>query len=152
MHHDGKISLTIPSGLEHVWALGVTLKALCSAAGVEEETAGLMELAVVEAVNNCIEHAYGGQAGHKVEVGIELEENQVVFSIADWGAPMGELPAGNLEFNPKAVSTLPEGGMGLHIIRQIMDRVEYRFSGGKNHLVLIKYINKQKNLGKISHE
>jgi serine/threonine-protein kinase RsbW len=142
MKRAGNITLSITSGLEHVWALGVTLKALCQHSGIPEYEASLMELAVVEAVNNCIEHAYENQPGRPVEVAIEIHENEAHFAISDQGKRLEALPEATLEFNPREVDNLPEGGMGLYIINQVMDRVEYSYANGKNQLGLTKYFTR----------
>ena len=100
-----------------------------------------VKLCVAEAVNNAIIHAYGRQRGHPVEVEVELAADQVVCRIADHGKPMPEgllRQKPRLDYCPKDVAGLPEGGMGLYIMHQVMDRVEYESKNGRNVLTLTR--------------
>lgn len=96
-----------------------------------------------EAFNNVVLHGYGAMTGlpagaqtPPVELEIELEldargTGELVLRIIDHGAP----------FDPAAHALppepLPERGMGLHIIRSFVDRLEYR-AGPPNVLTLRK--------------
>ena len=47
-----------------------------------------------------------------------------------------------LDYCPKDVAGLPEGGMGLYIMHQVMDRVEYASEGGRNVLTLTRLVHR----------
>jgi serine/threonine-protein kinase RsbW len=96
----------------------------------------LVELAVSEICTNIIQHAYKAAAG-EIRGSLTLLENGIQIDLYDDGT----------SFNPDAVpapspepDTLSEGGYGLHIVRQIMDKVHYQAGTPKgNHWRLIKY-------------
>ena len=44
----------------------------------------------------------------------------------------------SLEFDPEDLRSIPEGGMGLVIIKEIMDSTGYKTEDGKNHLTMTK--------------
>jgi serine/threonine-protein kinase RsbW len=48
-----------------------------------------------------------------------------------------------LDYCPKDVAGLPEGGMGLYIMHQVMDRVEYASEGGRNVLTLTRLARRE---------
>lgn len=98
-------------------------------------------LAVDEAVSNIIEHAYGSCAGGYIDILAELDKKKISFIITDSGR----------SFNPSAVKKpiimelIKKGkkrGLGIFLMRQIMDEVKYTFKCGQNQVCLIKYLKK----------
>jgi anti-sigma regulatory factor (Ser/Thr protein kinase) len=139
-----RIKLTIDSNLTDVFLIGMAINKLCSMSPFSDVESYQIELCVVEAVNNVIEHAYQNQAGHEVEVVFTLYPDRFTLDICDAGKPMDpnqleqkEVPA--LSFDPEDLDHLPEGGWGLAIIKQIMDKASYKTVQGKNILTLTKW-------------
>lgn len=99
----------------------------------------MVELAVVEALNNVIKHSYGNQPGHRVEVDLEALSDRLVFTILNWGIPFSQKNRAELKSDPTESATLSEGGMGLFIIDQVMDKVEYLVMEGANVHILTKF-------------
>ncbi len=126
------LRLGIESRLDHVELLGRAVHALCAAAGMPARECGQVELALVEAVNNVIRHAYRGEAGHPVRVEFAVRGDRFTIEIEDEGTPMPDRRAPVLDFDPADVASLPEGGMGLFIIHSVMDEVEFRRLDGRN--------------------
>ena len=97
----------------------------------------LVELAVSEICTNIIQHSYLTASG-EIRGSLILLENGIQIDLYDDGE----------SFDPNAVpdpspqpDTLNEGGYGLHIVRQIMDSVQYQADTPRgNHWRLIKYI------------
>ena len=135
LHDSGRprsITLRCDSRLENVELLAFAVRGLCGAAGVAERECAHIGLALVEAANNVVRHAYRGEAGHTLEVVFMLEGDQFTLEVADHGTPTPPRPEPNFEFDPADVANLPEGGMGLFIIHSVMDRVEYHSENGRN--------------------
>lgn len=136
------LSLQIDSDLGSVELLARAVRALCSDK-LGEETLNDVELSVVEAINNVIKHGYHGEKGSPVEVKVSIKADRVMLEIVDRAPPMlaslfeKNTPA-DLDFDPKKLADLPEGGMGLALIKMTMDGVEYSSEGGVNTLTLTK--------------
>ncbi len=141
MNERGEITLSIPGELRFVWTVGVATKAVCVQGGMPRAEAGLVELAVVEAVNNSIIHAYGGNGQGTVDVQISLMGQCIKIDICDEGEKRLILSEPELDFDPDDVQNLPEGQMGWFIINQVMDQVSYSHHQGKNHLSMSKFMN-----------
>lgn len=135
-----KIKLVIEADLANVEIIGMTVNAFCRGLRLPEPTPHEMELCVVEAANNCIVHAYAHQTGGEIEVIIELAGERLTFKVCDTGETMIPMLYGvnRPEFDPGDISTLPENGMGLFIIHEIMDDVAYERSAGMNILTMSK--------------
>lgn len=142
-HGEAKgIKFTIDSRLGNIGLVGLGVQSLCSYVGFSEVEAYQIQLCVVEAVTNVIKHAYGAQAGLEVVVAVALHPEEISFRIMDTGKTMKPLSREPLEFDPTNLATIPEGGLGLHIIQTVMDEVNYQTVDGTNILSLTKYLRK----------
>lgn len=137
------IKFTIDSRLEPIGLVGLAVQALCSSVGFSEVEAYKLQLGVVEAVTNVVKHAYGAQAGHEVIVAVALHPEGISFRIMDTGKTMKPLSRESLEFDPTNLATIPEGGLGLHIIQTVMDEVDYQTADGTNILIMQKHLREK---------
>jgi serine/threonine-protein kinase RsbW len=97
-----------------------------------------VQLAVDEAASNIINHAYGGEDKGEIECSYQVEPGKLEVVMRDHGKP----------FDPETVkppdlktdvSEREMGGLGLHFMRALMDRVEFTFNGqGGNILRMVK--------------
>ncbi len=99
-----------------------------------------LDLAVEEAAANVVQHAYPpGQVG-EVQLRAEKIEDTIHITLTDWGIPFD--PGQARPFDVHApIETRMNGGMGLHFIHSLMDRVirgTASTPGGPNTLTLIK--------------
>jgi serine/threonine-protein kinase RsbW len=96
-----------------------------------------LQLAVDEAVTNIILHGYQGQGG-QVEILIERKLDDIVISLRDHAPPFDPTRVATPDLTAPLAERLP-GGLGLHLIRQIVDQMSYRFTeAGSNELILVK--------------
>ena len=133
------LGLDIESRPECIELLSSALWGVCRLALPAAETAKL-NLAMVEAVNNAVEHAYHGEPGHWVRVELELAPDHIDLRVRDRGQPM---PPGQLEAvealvqpDPENPATWSKRGRGLSIIKACMDTVEYEARDGVNTLAM----------------
>ena len=127
-----RIHLTIDSNLADVFLVGLLINSASRFVGLDETEAYQMELCVVEAVNNTIRHAYGGQAGHEVAVSAAISPSRLEFSVADRGSPIsGDVLACRLREKLRRAR---------EIMREVMDQVDYESRGGVNCLRMTKRI------------
>lgn len=96
------------------------------------------ELVLAEALNNVVEHAYRNNPDGTIWLRCSSDPSGLVVQIKDNGVavPDSRMPDQPVFPDPAAVSTLPEGGFGRHLIRHLADRVEYRRLAGQNCLIL----------------
>jgi serine/threonine-protein kinase RsbW len=98
-------------------------------------------LAVDEAVANIIEHAYENQREGTIDIEVEADAKKFKVTIRDSGR----------KFSPEAIQDpsvqehikiKKKKGLGIFLMRQIMDEVRYTFREGiQNELVLVKYVD-----------
>jgi len=145
------ITFTTESRLENVSLVGVVIKAICESIPLTETLSGNIELSVVEGVTNAIKHAYGLQKGNNVEITALVFDDRITIKISDTGKGMYPQRCENcqdIDFEPGDSKTLPVCGMGLHIMRSIMDEMYYETISGKNTMTLVKrFKNYNKHTG-----
>src|SRR5262245_33597251 len=88
--------------------------------------------AFAEIFNNIAIHAYARKGGGEVDIHIEARPDQLVVDVVDTGRPF------DIDAVPEpALDELPEGGMGIHIARTMLDEVDYQ-AGPPNKWHLLK--------------
>jgi len=93
-------------------------------------------LALAEAAQNIVKHAYNGQeTSDNLKVEISFKNNQLKIDLYDKGEPA--IPT---NIKPRDVDDIKPGGLGTFFIGQIMDEVLFKTAATDwvNHLVLIK--------------
>ncbi len=136
------IRLEIDSHPDRVKLAGRCIRAL-SIALLGERAAFEIELAACEVINNVIEHAYGGEAGHAVVVDWIQRDEGLIIEVHDWGraVPTGQLLAGLPDIDRADVPNLPEGGFGIGLLNALSDAVDYRSDdSGRNTLRLFRHV------------
>lgn len=117
--------------------MGESVRALCLAEGLSTREAGLHELAVVEALNNVVEHAYQGRPAGRIDVSFAIDEAAAVAEVVDEGEPID--PAAAHALAGEGAGDIPrealeEGGRGLAIIRGIVDELTFAHTDGRNRV------------------
>jgi anti-sigma regulatory factor (Ser/Thr protein kinase) len=113
--------------------------AVARAGGFSEREVYNIQLATDEAASNIIEHAYQGIRGGSIEISCEVKNDVMTIILVDHGKPFdpSEIPA------PDLTSDLSErkiGGLGIYLMRKLMDEVHYKAEPQKsrNTLTMIK--------------
>lgn len=120
-----------------------TLAEWIDSLGIPDELNMPINLAIEEAVSNVMLYAYPDNKSGQVLVEFEGckhtdKGEQLTFVISDSGIPFDPTQ------KPEADITLSAedraiGGLGIHLVRQIMDKVTYVRKNNKNILTLVKY-------------
>jgi serine/threonine-protein kinase RsbW len=147
-HTLSRLRLTINSDLKDVVFVGLAVNKICEHLQMSAVDAYRMELCAVEAVTNSIRHAYRNQPGNEVSVTLVIRDNRLEVEVADSGLAMlatqvARLSEGSsvLEFDPTDRESLPEGGMGLQIMHEVMDEISYISDGQVNLLRLTRVLD-----------
>lgn len=113
----------------------------CGECAVAGDAPFKLALALEEAVANVINHAFAGMpAPHRIRIELAIEPGRVAAQVIDNGRPFDPVAAPE----PDRASPLEirdVGGLGIHLIRRMMDQVGYRRVGGENRLRLVKMRN-----------
>jgi anti-sigma regulatory factor (Ser/Thr protein kinase) len=94
-----------------------------------------------ELLGNIINYAYTDEQEHTIEVRVEFFGDRLTVTIEDDGIPFNPLekdtPDTELPLEERKI-----GGLGIHLVRNMMDKVSYQRRITKNRLTLVKNISK----------
>ena len=95
------------------------------------------DLALEEHLTNIIAYGYNDVADHWIKVRARLTFDEVQIEVEDDGRPFNPLEAPPVDTSVP-LDKKPLGGLGVHIIRKMMDSLEYRRQSGRNVLLMKK--------------
>jgi len=137
MFKESPIKISIPARVEYVDLIRLMLYGIASKMKFSFEEIEDMKVAVSEAVNNAVLHAYGGGDG-VIEVAFEVSGEELTIHVQDHGVSFE--PVETVEPAPlqgKSIDEIQSGGLGLFLMQALMDRVEWKQAGGTS-VTLVK--------------
>ena len=116
------------------------LDRFCESHGVEDAAHYHINVAVEEVVINAIKHGQCHPRAGAIEVDLTLAGEELQIEVTDTGVPFNplELPPPRLDAD---IARRKIGGLGVHLVRSLMTRVEYERLEGQNRLRLTKRIS-----------
>lgn len=135
-------TLQVPSSTANLALIREFVTTVGLQAGMPETEISKIELAVDEACANVIEHAYGHDASKEVIVRANFDEDTISFEIIDTGKGFdpGSVAQEDLD---RLIEKRKDGGLGLRLIKTLMDEVQYEIvPGSKNELRMSKRIRR----------
>jgi serine/threonine-protein kinase RsbW len=117
---DAVVRLTFPAKADYLLLARLALAGISRSVHVDEEVLADLKLAVTEACGNAVRHAYGGDEG-SVDVVYVVGRDRLEMTVEDHGAGLGD-PTEPVELAGEPL----EGGMGIAIIRAVVDELDVR--------------------------
>jgi anti-sigma regulatory factor (Ser/Thr protein kinase) len=106
----------------------------CREAGIASELTFKLMLAIEEAATNVVSYAFAEvPPPHRFRVRLDIDDKRCAAELADNGRPFDPSAAPPPDLTGPIEERDP-GGLGIHLIRNIADRVEYRRADGQNRL------------------
>ena len=110
---------------------------VCEAAGIDVATTMKLNLAIEEAVVNVMNYAYPQGTVGDINIEAKGDDNLLEFIISDTGTPFDPTAKAEVDTTLSAEERTI-GGLGIHLVRNIMDSINYERVNGKNILALRK--------------
>jgi anti-sigma regulatory factor (Ser/Thr protein kinase) len=95
-----------------------------------------VNLVLEELAANINHHAHD-DAGHEIEIVLNSERDRLTIEVIDDGRPFDPLEDAPKPDLTASLEERPVGGLGLHLVRSLVDDLQYRRADGKNHLALV---------------
>ncbi len=130
------LRLTLVNDLRQVSLLPGFVDRVQEQNNLTPDLAARINLALEEAVCNVIQYAYPEGTTGKMSLEAVKEGNRLRFSLTDGGKVFDPTAVPEADISA-SVEDRPIGGLGIHLIRSIMDSVRYERKDGKNVLTLI---------------
>ena len=97
-----------------------------------------INIAFDELLNNIISYGYHDEKIHEIEIEIELRNERLIIIISDDGIPFNPFK----KDPPDTMLTVEErmiGGLGIHLVKKLMDEYEYKRHTNRNIITVIKH-------------
>ena len=134
-------SITLTNDIQQVPQLADFVDMVCEEVGMDMAVAIQMNLAMEEAVVNVMSYAYPADTVGDVTIEAVTIADQLQFTITDCGTPFDPTAKEDVDTTLSAEER-PIGGLGIHLVRQLMDSITYERIDGKNVLTLRKKFDK----------
>ncbi|MCY3982341.1 MAG: SpoIIE family protein phosphatase [Roseovarius sp.] len=96
-----------------------------------------IQLIIEELAKNALDH---GNSSGGVKIGMTSEDNRVLIEYSDAGNPFNPFDDGDAP-DPDTDSNIEDrniGGLGVHLVKTLIDEAKYKRMEGRNHLTMIK--------------
>lgn len=132
--------LVIKNEISEINKLTVFIEELSEELVLTPEITFNLNLVLEEAVSNVIYYAYGEEKQKEISLMAKMSENNLIFVLTDSGKEFDPTKAPDADITLSAEER-EIGGLGIFLIRQIMNLVEYQRIDGKNVLTMGKQLN-----------
>lgn len=136
-------TLTIDNQINELTRVAVFLEELGEEWGLPVSQVYAVNLAMEEALTNIILYGYDDESSHIIKINIHKTGFELSIIIIDDGheydPTLNEAPDISLSIGER-----PVGGLGIFLIKKMMDCVEYQRKENKNYLMLTKNITSSK--------
>ena len=134
-------TLVLKNDVHEVTRFSSFIKSVTEKLGIETPLARKLRLAVEEAVVNVISYAYPEGTEGDVTIKIMSDGHTLRFQIIDTGVPFDPTKKEKAD-TTLSIEERQIGGLGIFLVRELMDTINYERVDGKNILTLIKTFKK----------
>ncbi|MBO7604833.1 MAG: ATP-binding protein, partial [Bacteroidales bacterium] len=135
--HENRI--TLDNDIKQIPRLEGFVNAIASRHGLSEADASGINLALEEAVTNVVLYAYPQGKNGRIDLDSQYVDGRLEFILSDSGIEFDPTKAPDVNVEA-SLEDRKIGGLGIHLVKTIMDSVSYERKGGKNVLTMIKNI------------
>jgi serine phosphatase RsbU (regulator of sigma subunit)/anti-sigma regulatory factor (Ser/Thr protein kinase)/transposase len=114
---------------------------VCDAAGCTPKETSNIKLAIDEACSNIIRHAYKDKEGGKITLEMGISFTDLKITIIDYGSPFDFRSVKDPDLN-HYVDIGKKGGLGIWLIKKVMNKVLYKSYPDRNELILYRRLSK----------
>ena len=134
-----KYSFELKNDLSELETLCQHLHKFGQVTGLSEACITDINICLDELFTNTISYGFEDDLEHIIRFTINLDNNVLTLNIEDEGIPFNPLEKKDPEI-PADLIDVRIGGLGIHIVRKLMDDIRYERKHGKNKLTLKKFI------------
>ena len=130
-------TITFPGRFESLDRIREFVVQAAKQAGFDKSATYAVELSVDEAFTNIIEHAYGGEGKGDIDCSVEITDQEFIVILYDQGCPFdpSKVPVPN---HNVPLEELKPRGVGLFLIRKMMDEVQFEFTPERGNILTLK--------------
>lgn len=128
--------LAIANRLDELGRASAWLDRVADSLDLSPEMRFRLDLGLTEAVTNVVAYAYQDSAEHEIRIRLRADGVGVTLEVEDDGVAFDPLQAERPPV-PSSLAEAPIGGLGIHLIRSMLDECHYRREAGRNRLTMV---------------
>lgn len=129
-------TISLTNDINEVPKMSEWIECLAEEVGLAMDKTFQLNLAMEEAVVNVMNYAYPNQLGMPILIEADIEPSRLSFVIDDTGIPYDPTQNEDPDLTLSAEER-PIGGLGVMLVRQLMQEVSYEYRDGHNRLTLV---------------
>jgi serine/threonine-protein kinase RsbW len=134
IHHQ---TITLRNDLAEIPRLAEFFEAFCAQLGPTSKDVFALHLALEEAVINVINHGYSDGQPHTFTVELAAADRRVTITVTDDAPAYNPLARAEVDIT-LPIEDRPIGGLGVHLVKKLMDSARYERRDGRNILTLVR--------------
>ncbi len=135
--HEQTINVTIRNDVAELANVTEAVDRVGKEAGIPAKVVMQLQVVLDEVLSNVIKYAWPDGGSHEFVVRIDMRDGGIEITITDDGRPFNPLDQPPPAPPPTGRRPLP-GGVGIHMLRQLVDGFEYVRFDGRNQVTLTK--------------
>ncbi len=124
-----------PSRLDDLSRVGMELTRFLEANGIGGRSAYVANLALEELGTNILKYGYDDRELHEILLQIQVRPGALQLLLEDDGHPFDPLASPEPALDRPVEERIP-GGLGIHLVRKMADRIEYQRCAGRNRVTV----------------
>ena len=136
--NEDRVELSIANDVREIAGVAARIDEFCDARGIGPHIANAVNVSIDELITNTIDYGYDDDGPHRIGIALRRKANALVIEIEDDGRefdPSGPPPVVEFEVS---LEDRAVGGLGLFLMHELMDSVDYRRAEGRNFVTLTK--------------
>jgi anti-anti-sigma factor len=135
-------TVTIRNRSRDLEAVDTILDRLAEQARLPSDAMSQIRIVCDEVLTNVIAHGFQDEAAHDITVSIEVAGQRFVLTVSDDGVPFDPLAVPSPDTS-RPLEERTVGGLGIHLVRHLVDQMTYERRGDRNVLTLVKAIDRR---------
>jgi serine/threonine-protein kinase RsbW len=136
---DQPTTLWLHNDLSELERIAAAVERFGAARSLPQRALFEINLALDEVLTNVISYAYEDGGSHRIAVHLQLDGDDLVVEVEDDGRAFDPLAVAAPDLE-QSLEARPIGGLGVHLVRRVMDVLAYRREAGKNVLTMRKRV------------
>ena len=133
------LDITIDNELPQIDEVNRQFNQFAADNGLPVDIRSTINIVFDELLNNVITYAFAESEHHQIQVSIRLHDDRLIAEISDDGKPFDPFATPEPDTDEALDARLP-GGLGIHLVRNVMNKVAYRRSADRNIVTVIKHL------------
>ncbi len=135
---EDRVEISIANDVHEIADVAARIDEFCEARGIGPMTANAVNVSIDEILTNTIDYGYDDEGPHRIGIAVSRQADALVVEIDDDSRafdPSGPPPDVDLDVSLEERAV---GGLGLFLVHELMDSVNYRRDEGRNVVTLTK--------------